>query len=55
MFIAEGPKSKPEQSICAAVAATTKIPKHGTGKLEFCLAWDMPVVHFGSNRKKHYR
>ena len=51
-----GPASRPEQTLCAAVAATTKIaPKGGTGKMEFALAWDMPIIHFGNKNKNHYR
>ncbi|XP_046855881.1 non-lysosomal glucosylceramidase-like isoform X2 [Xenia sp. Carnegie-2017] len=48
-------RSKPGECPAAAVAATTNVPS-GTGqKLEFSLAWDMPVVYFGSKKIKHYR
>ena len=47
--------SKQEQTFCAAVAATTKIPSKGKARMEFALCWDNPVVHFGSSKNKHYR
>lgn len=47
--------SKQEQTLCAAVAATTKVSSKGKAKLEFTLCWDNPVVHFGCPKHKHYR
>ena len=47
--------SKQEQTLCAAVAATTKVSSKGKAKLEFTLCWDNPVVHFGCPNHKHYR
>ncbi|XP_068685354.1 non-lysosomal glucosylceramidase-like isoform X1 [Montipora capricornis] len=47
--------SQQEQTLCAAVAATTKVTSRGKAKLEFSLCWDNPVVHFGSAKTKHYR
>ncbi|XP_069482882.1 non-lysosomal glucosylceramidase isoform X2 [Ambystoma mexicanum] len=39
----------------AAVAASCTIPSQGHGMLEFCLAWDMPCITFGSGMKEHLR
>lgn len=39
----------------AAVAAKCTVPARGQGTLEFCLAWDMPRVYFGSQEKEHLR
>ena len=54
-FIGPCEPSRQEQTLCAAVAATSKIPSNGNTKLEFALCWDNPVVHFGSAKTKHYR
>ena len=47
--------SVPGQLPAAAVVATTTVPAGERRNLEFSLAWDMPIVYFGSKRKKHYR
>lgn len=54
-FTGPSEPSQQEQTLCAAVAATTKVPSRGKAKLEFSLCWDNPVVHFGSAKIKHYR
>lgn len=43
------------QEIAAAVCASTRIPKGSSRQLEFCLAWDMPLVHFGGGENKYAR
>ncbi|EDO31657.1 predicted protein, partial [Nematostella vectensis] len=49
------PPSRSDQSLCAAVAATTTVAARSRGELEFALAWDMPVIYFGNSKKRHYR
>ncbi|KAJ1212624.1 hypothetical protein NDU88_000279 [Pleurodeles waltl] len=39
----------------AAIAAKCTVPARGHGTLEFCLAWDMPRIYFGSQEKEHLR
>ncbi|XP_032887405.1 non-lysosomal glucosylceramidase [Amblyraja radiata] len=51
-------KSKPTekgQITAAAVAATCSVPAKSQGVVEFCLAWDMPKIYFGSREKEHAR
>nr|XP_056704029.1 non-lysosomal glucosylceramidase [Euleptes europaea] len=51
-------KSKPTEkgtACAAAVCASCTVPAHGQGKLEFGLAWDMPLVRFGSKEREHHR
>ncbi|XP_031554727.1 non-lysosomal glucosylceramidase-like [Actinia tenebrosa] len=48
-------RSRADQSLCAAVTATNTVPAKSKSELEFCLAWDMPTITFGTTGKKHYR
>lgn len=51
-------KSKPTEKghiTAAAVAATCSVPAKSQGVVEFCLAWDMPKIYFGSGEKEHAR
>ena len=45
----------PGEAPAAAVAAMTTVPAGERRCLEFSLAWDMPIVYFGSKKMKHYR
>ncbi|XP_028416084.1 non-lysosomal glucosylceramidase-like [Dendronephthya gigantea] len=48
-------RSNPGEAPAAAVAASVTVPAGERRTLEFSLAWDMPIVYFGSKRLKHYR
>ncbi|XP_062898894.1 non-lysosomal glucosylceramidase [Mobula hypostoma] len=51
-------KSKPTdkgQVTAAAVAAICTVPAKNQAVAEFCLAWDMPKIYFGSKEKEHAR
>ncbi|XP_065059561.1 non-lysosomal glucosylceramidase-like [Rhopilema esculentum] len=47
-------KSYPGQTLAAAVASKTRLLPHQKRDLEFVLAWDMPVVEFGSGKGVKY-
>ncbi|EWM29848.1 beta- gba2 type family protein [Nannochloropsis gaditana] len=40
--------SKAKESIAAAVCQAVSLGPHGVARLSFALAWDMPIVRFGS-------
>ncbi|XP_043934461.1 non-lysosomal glucosylceramidase isoform X1 [Protopterus annectens] len=48
------PTEKGEKT-AAAVAASCVVRARGQHCLEFCLAWDMPKIYFGSREKEHLR
>uniref|UniRef100_A0A3B4AZ32 Non-lysosomal glucosylceramidase n=1 Tax=Periophthalmus magnuspinnatus TaxID=409849 RepID=A0A3B4AZ32_9GOBI len=48
------PTSKGEK-VAAALAAGCCVPPRAHNSLEFCLAWDMPKVMFGSRERQHLR
>lgn len=48
-------RSNPGETPAAAVVASTTVPAEERRCLEFSLAWDMPIVYFGSKKMKHYR
>ena len=54
-FIEPSAHSQRGQIPAAAVVATATVPAGERREFEFSLAWDMPVVYFGSKKKKHYR
>ena len=47
-------KSYPGQTLAAAVAAKARLLPRQKRDLEFVLAWDMPVVEFGSGKGVKY-
>jgi len=47
-------KSYPGQAFAAAIAAKTRLLPNQKRDLEFVLAWDMPVVEFGSGKGVKY-
>nr|KAG5708585.1 hypothetical protein BaRGS_033006 [Batillaria attramentaria] len=51
----ETPKTAKGQEIASAVCASTKVPAGSRGQLDFCLAWDMPVVQFKAAENKYTR
>ncbi|KAK7910313.1 hypothetical protein WMY93_014997 [Mugilogobius chulae] len=48
------PTSKGEK-VAAALAVGCSVPAQGHNSLEFCLAWDMPKIMFGSRERQHTR
>ncbi|XP_056884156.1 non-lysosomal glucosylceramidase [Takifugu flavidus] len=48
------PTAKGER-VAAALAAGCSVATQSRGSLEFCLAWDMPKITFGSGGKEHSR
>jgi non-lysosomal glucosylceramidase len=53
--LAELDPSAPGERIGAAVALTAEIPAGETREMAFALAWDMPIVRFGSGAAYHRR
>lgn len=43
------------EELGVAVCAHTVVQSRGSAQLEFSLAWDMPVIHFGANEHSHLR
>ncbi|XP_041043261.1 non-lysosomal glucosylceramidase isoform X3 [Carcharodon carcharias] len=50
-----GKQTEKGQITAAAVAATCIVPTKKQNVVEFCLAWDMPKIYFGSREKEHAR
>lgn len=48
------PTSKGEK-VAAALAVGCSVAAQGHNSLEFCLAWDMPKIMFGSREREHLR
>jgi non-lysosomal glucosylceramidase len=51
----DGTPSLPGEAIGAALAATFTLEPGGARSLPFALAWDLPVMEFGSGRRWHRR
>ncbi|XP_043543049.1 non-lysosomal glucosylceramidase isoform X3 [Chiloscyllium plagiosum] len=51
----KGKQTDKGQVIAAAIATTCIVPARKQNVVEFCLAWDMPKIHFGSREKEHAR
>ncbi|KAK7116158.1 non-lysosomal glucosylceramidase-like isoform X2 [Littorina saxatilis] len=49
------PKTPKGQELAAAVCASTKVKAKAHGQLDFCLAWDMPVIQFKAAENKYSR
>ncbi|CAG5929171.1 unnamed protein product [Menidia menidia] len=43
------------EKVAAALASGCSVPGGSRRTLEFCLAWDMPTVSFGSREREHVR
>ncbi|XP_035459458.2 non-lysosomal glucosylceramidase [Scophthalmus maximus] len=43
------------EKVAAALAAGCSVPAQSRSTLEFCLAWDMPKITFGSGEREHTR
>ncbi|XP_041367827.1 non-lysosomal glucosylceramidase-like [Gigantopelta aegis] len=48
-------KTKKGKEIATAVCAKCTVKPHGKGQLDFCLAWDMPVILFAAREQKYAR
>jgi non-lysosomal glucosylceramidase len=53
--VADGRPSQPGEAIGAALAATVELAPGETKHVSFVLAWDLPVVEFGSGTSWHKR
>jgi non-lysosomal glucosylceramidase len=53
--IVDGRPSQPGEAIGAAIAATAELAPGETKRVTFVLAWDMPVVEFGSGTRWYKR
>ncbi|XP_076443638.1 non-lysosomal glucosylceramidase-like isoform X2 [Babylonia areolata] len=49
------PKASKGQEVATAVCASTTVKCGSSGHLDFCLAWDMPVVQFKAAENKYSR
>ncbi|XP_028821210.1 non-lysosomal glucosylceramidase [Denticeps clupeoides] len=49
------PPTQKGEELAAALAVGGSVSAHGHTCLELCLAWDMPVITFGSREKEHLR
>ena len=44
-----------EKPVCSAICANSLVKSAGTKALKFCLAWDMPKIHFYYKQQDYYR
>lgn len=49
------PPTPKGEKVAAALTVGCSVAAHGRNTLEFCLAWDMPQITFGSREKEHVR
>ncbi|XP_068611885.1 non-lysosomal glucosylceramidase [Brachionichthys hirsutus] len=49
------PPTPKGERVAAALAARCSVPAQSRNTLEFCLAWDMPKITFGSREREHVR
>lgn len=49
------PPTPKGEKVAAALAVGCSVLAQSRNTLEFCLAWDMPKITFGSREKEHYR
>lgn len=49
------PPTPKGEKVAAALAVGCSVPAQSRNTLEFCLAWDMPQITFGSREKEHSR
>lgn len=43
------------ENVAAALTVGCSVAANGRNTMEFCLAWDMPKITFGSREKEHVR
>src|SRR6266576_6776307 len=53
--VVDGRASEPGEAIGAAIAATVELAPGETKRVSFVLAWDLPVVEFGSGTRWYKR
>src|SRR5260221_12939648 len=53
--VRDGRPSQPGEAIGAAIAATVELAPGETKRVSLVLAWDMPVVEFGSGTRSDQR
>ena len=53
--VVDGRPSQPGEAIGAAIAATVELAPGATKRVSFVLAWDLPVVEFGSGTRWYKR
>lgn len=49
------PPTQRGETVAAALAVGCSVPADAHNSLEFCLAWDMPKITFGSREREHIR
>ncbi|KAE8279198.1 Non-lysosomal glucosylceramidase [Larimichthys crocea] len=49
------PPTPKGEKVAAALAVGCSVAAQGRNTLEFCLAWDMPIITFGSREREHIR
>ncbi|KAM4536826.1 non-lysosomal glucosylceramidase isoform 1-T2 [Odontesthes bonariensis] len=49
------PPTAKGEKVAAALAVGCSVPAQKRNSLEFCLAWDMPKISFGSREREHIR
>uniref|UniRef100_A0A3Q2XUW4 Non-lysosomal glucosylceramidase n=1 Tax=Hippocampus comes TaxID=109280 RepID=A0A3Q2XUW4_HIPCM len=49
------PPTPKGEKVAAALAVGCSVLPQGRSTLEFCLAWDMPKITFGSRERQHHR
>lgn len=49
------PPTPKGEKVAAALAVGCSVLAQSRNTLEFCLAWDMPQITFGSREKEHSR
>ncbi|XP_044197254.1 non-lysosomal glucosylceramidase [Thunnus albacares] len=49
------PPTPKGEKVAAALAVSCSVPAQSHNTLEFCLAWDMPKITFGSREREHIR
>ena len=53
MFSESSAKTIKGKEIAVAVCAKCTLKPKSKGQLDFCLSWDMPVIHFGAREQKY--
>ncbi|MFP4364372.1 MAG: GH116 family glycosyl-hydrolase, partial [Spirochaetia bacterium] len=51
----DGWQSQPDEACCSAVSAGSKVESGNAQALSFVIAWDMPIIRFGSERRWYKR
>lgn len=53
--LGSSPPTPKGEKVAAALAVGCSVAAQGRNTLEFCLAWDMPIITFGSREREHIR